>query len=213
MPLSCIVFDCDGVILESVNVKTEAFARVAEPFGADARDRLVAYHMEHGGVSRYKKFEWLYREVLGREITSDEMDDLGRKYADYAFEGVLNAPMVPGAHDVITAWHGRVPLYVCSGAPHEELVHILTERGLARYFEAIYGSPPGKTDVLRRAVEKASVPPAEVVMIGDAKTDMTAAEAVGTLFYGRGEAFAATPHPWGHDLTGLNVWLEGVAKS
>ena len=126
MPLSCIVFDCDGVILESVNVKTEAFARVAEPFGTDARDRLVAYHMEHGGVSRYKKFEWLFSEVLGREITPDEMDDLGRKYADYAFEGVLNAPMVPGAHDVITAWHGRVPLYVCSGAPHEELVHILS---------------------------------------------------------------------------------------
>lgn len=211
MPLSCIVFDCDGVILESVNVKTEAFARVAEPFGADARHRLVAYHMEHGGVSRVKKIQWLFAEVLRRELPPALLDELVDRFAAYSLEGVLLSPMVPGALDAITRWHGRVPLYVCSGAPHDEVIRILTERGLARYFEAIYGSPPGKTDVLRRAVRTAGVPPAQTVMIGDAGTDLAAAEAVGTLFYGRGAAFAATPHPWGHDLTGLNAWLEGIA--
>lgn len=44
MALSLIVFDCDGVILESVDAKTKAFAQVAEPLGAEARDRLVLYH-------------------------------------------------------------------------------------------------------------------------------------------------------------------------
>ena len=34
MALSLIVFDCDGVILESVDAKTKAFAQVAEPLGA-----------------------------------------------------------------------------------------------------------------------------------------------------------------------------------
>ena len=42
MALSLIVFDCDGVILESVDAKTKAFAQVAEPLGAEARDRLVS---------------------------------------------------------------------------------------------------------------------------------------------------------------------------
>ena len=211
MPLSCIVFDCDGVILESVDVKTVAFARVAEPFGYDARDRLVAYHIENGGVSRYKKFEWMFREVLGREITSDELDELGRQYAEFAFEGVLNAQLVPGAYDAITAWHGRVPMYVCSGAPHEELTHILHERGLSRFFEGIYGSPPGKTELLAKVVKQAVVNPSEVVMIGDSKTDLQAAETVGTMFYGRGATFAEGRWPWGPDLTGLSNWLETVA--
>ncbi|WCB47017.1 HAD family hydrolase [Nitratidesulfovibrio vulgaris] len=211
MPLSCIVFDCDGVILESVNVKTEAFARVAEPFGCDVRDRLVAYHIENGGVSRYKKFEWMFREVLGREISSDELNELGRRYAEYAFEGVLNAQLVPGAYDAITAWHGRVPMYVCSGAPHEELTHILHERGLSRFFAGIYGSPPGKSELLAKVVKLADVAPATTVMIGDSKTDLRAAEDVGTLFYGRGEAFAGGTHPWGDDLTGLSAWLETLA--
>lgn len=58
MSLACIVFDCDGVILDSVPTKTRAFARLAEPYGAEARDRFVMYHMTHGGVSRYRKFAW-----------------------------------------------------------------------------------------------------------------------------------------------------------
>ena len=52
MSLACIVFDCDGVILDSVPTKTRAFARLAEPYGAEARDRFVMYHMTHGGVSQ-----------------------------------------------------------------------------------------------------------------------------------------------------------------
>ena len=63
MALSLIVFDCDGVILESVDAKTQAFARIGAEFGEEARDRLVAYHAMYGGVSRYKKFEWMFQEV------------------------------------------------------------------------------------------------------------------------------------------------------
>ena len=55
MALSLIVFDCDGVILESVDAKTKAFGQVAEPLGAEARDRLLLYHTLHGGVSRREK--------------------------------------------------------------------------------------------------------------------------------------------------------------
>lgn len=36
MALKCLVFDCDGVILDSVPVKTRAFARLAEPYGEEA---------------------------------------------------------------------------------------------------------------------------------------------------------------------------------
>jgi phosphoglycolate phosphatase-like HAD superfamily hydrolase len=86
MPLQCLVFDCDGVILDSVPVKTRAFARLAEPFGPEARDRFVMYHTVHGGVSRYKKFEWFFREVLGREISQEESTQWGRRFAEYALD-------------------------------------------------------------------------------------------------------------------------------
>jgi len=210
MALSCIVFDCDGVILESVSVKTRAFARIAEPFGAECVDRLVMYHKAHGGVSRYKKFEWLYREVLGREITQEELTALGRRFAEIAFEEVCRCDLVPGVAAVLKRWQGRVPMYVCSGAPHEELHAILQGRGLDQYFAGIYGSPPAKAELLRGIIDQAGVDPATAVMIGDSVTDREAAALVGLLFYGRGGELRGGNFPWGEDLTGLNEWLEAL---
>ena len=208
MALSCLVFDCDGVILESVPVKTRAFARIAEPFGAEAVARLLMYHKAHGGVSRYAKFAWLYREVLGREITQAELADLGSRYAEIAFDEVCRCDLVPGVEAVLTRWRGRVPMYVCSGAPHEEVNVILTGRGLEQYFAGIYGSPPAKAELLRSIIDRAGVDPATAVMVGDSVTDLDAAEAVGTLFYGRGGELQGGGFPWGEDLTRLNEWLE-----
>ena len=210
MALVCIVFDCDGVILESVPVKTRAFARIAAPFGVAAVDRLVMYHKAHGGVNRYKKFEWLYREVLGREITQEELAELGRKFAAIAFEEVCRCDLVPGVEAVLKHWQGRVPMYVCSGAPHEELHVILKGRGLDRYFAGIYGAPPAKAELLRGIIDRAGVDPATAVMIGDSVTDLDAAALVGTLFYGRGGELRGGDFPWGEDLTDLNAWLEAL---
>lgn len=211
MALSLIVFDCDGVILESVDVKTRAFARIGEEFGPEARDRLAAYHRMYGGVSRYKKFEWLYREVLGRPFSEKDLEALGEKFASHAYDEVTRCPLVPGAQEVLDRWHNRVPLYVASGAPQAELRQLLTARGLHRYFADIKGSPPGKTELLRSIVKEAGVRPADAVMIGDATTDQYAAEAVRTRFYGRGEYFKHSGHPWHTDLTRLNDYLEELA--
>lgn len=211
MALSLIVFDCDGVILESVDAKTKAFAQVAEPLGAEARDRLVLYHTLHGGVSRREKFAWLYREVFHREITPEEMEDCCTRFVSCALDNVLNAPLVPGVMDVLERWHGRVPMYVCSGTPQEELLSVLEQRGLARYFTGICGTPPAKAELLKGIVRKERVDPADAVMVGDATTDSDAAEAAETLFYGRGLFFENTAYPHGSDLTGLNRWLEELA--
>ena len=86
MSLKCLVFDCDGVILDSVPTKTRAFARLAEPYGDEARDMMVMYHKTHGGVSRYLKFAWFFREVLGREITEEESRKWGELFSEYALD-------------------------------------------------------------------------------------------------------------------------------
>ena len=60
MSLDCIVFDCDGVIMESVECKTRAFGRTVENHGPEAVAQLVEYHLAHGGVSRFEKFRWFH---------------------------------------------------------------------------------------------------------------------------------------------------------
>ena len=51
-----IVFDCDGVILDSNSMKTQAFAKAINGEPQEKINLLLLYHKEHGGVSRYHKF-------------------------------------------------------------------------------------------------------------------------------------------------------------
>jgi phosphoglycolate phosphatase-like HAD superfamily hydrolase len=108
---------------------------------------------------------------------------------------------------VLEAWCGKLPLYVCSGAPQEELRVILRERRLQEYFDGIYGSPPAKSRLLAEIVAETGLPPETVLMVGDAITDQAAAEYAGTKFYGVGEQLKGGNFPWGPDLTGLNDWI------
>lgn len=207
--INLLVFDCDGVILESVDAKTEAFAEVAGYYGAEARDRLTLYHRLHGGVSRQEKFTWLFQNVLGREITSEEMEDLCNRFVQSMLNNVLNAPFVPGVITILNTWKNIIPMYVCTGTPTEEVRYILKHREIASYFDGIYGTPPAKAERLAMILKEAHIDdPTEAVMIGDAGTDMQAAEIVGTRFYGRGKDFARSGYAWGNDLTDFNKWLD-----
>lgn len=208
MPPLVLVFDCDGVILESVDVKTSAFARIAEPYGQEAQDRLVLYHTLNGGVNRIKKFEWFFAEVLGKPLDAATLADLNQRYSKYAYDGVLNAPLVNGLMETLDLWNGVFPMYVCSGAPHDELNIILAHRKLHTYFEGIYGAPPAKSILLQRIVDSVNVPPDHVIMIGDSGTDLDAAEHARTRFYGRGPTFANSRWPHSADLVNFNTWLQ-----
>lgn len=164
MSLQCLVFDCDGVILDSVPVKTRAFGRLMEPFGPEARDRFLMYHKVHGGVSRYKKFEWFYEDVLGKTITPEESEGLGNRFAEYVLDELRRCELIPGIQETLDSWRGKLPMFVCSGAPHEEVLAVLRERKLDGYFDAIHGSPPAKAVLLAQIVNRQKLDPADVLM-------------------------------------------------
>lgn len=208
MSLELIMFDCDGVILESVDAKTRAFKRAVECYGEAESEKLVQFHCQNGGVSRVIKFAWFFKEVLKREPTPEELTEVNEKFVDASLDEVLHAQEVPGVRDVLEYWKGRLPMYVASGAPHVELTMVLKNHGLAKFFDGIYGSPPGKTDLLRQILKETGVQPENSIMIGDTSTDQYAAEAVGAKFYGRGEFFKYSEYPWYYNLTKLNDYLK-----
>jgi len=211
MGLELIVFDCDGVILESLDCKTRAFAHTVREYGGEASQKLVDYHLAHGGVSRMEKFRWFHTQVLGRDILPHELDAMCARFAEACLDEVLASPFVPGAMECITRQHGRLPMCVASGTPHSELALIFTKRELERYFAMILGSPPGKTELLATIVREMGANPERTLMVGDSITDLQAAQQVGTLFYGRGRFFADKGCPWGEDLTLLSEHITTLA--
>ena len=205
--LSAVVFDCDGVLIESNAVKTRAFGLTVKEFGSNAMDRLMDYHRQHGGISRFKKFEWFYREVLKSPLSDKRMETLCSRFTQLCIDAVLNAPMVAGAKECLDLLFGKLPMFVASGTPEKELQDVLTQKELAAFFKGIHGTPPEKQFLLEKIIFDNKLDAPNVLMVGDAGTDLNAAQYCGTLFFGRGEQFSKDNVPWSDDLTGLLDYL------
>lgn len=201
------MFDCDGVLLESVEIKTTAFALLVEPFGDLAKQRMVDYHRRHGGVSRVDKVRWFYREVLRKSPDEAAEQAMVERFGQLVMDEVTRCAMVPGALEVLHCLQDVVPMHVCSGTPQTELQDILERRELSPFFRSIRGTPPDKVTLLLDIVQSSGIEPGETLMVGDSQTDLDAALVVGTRFYARGEALAGGQYPGGRDLCGLLPWL------
>ena len=66
--IKAIAFDFDGVLVESSNIKTDAFRRLFSDY-PDKVDELVEYHKKNMGISRYVKFQYFYEVLLKQSYT------------------------------------------------------------------------------------------------------------------------------------------------
>ncbi len=182
--VASVVFDFDGVIIESTEIKTRAFL---ELFG-DYPEHLEAirhHHLEHLGQSRFEKFAWIYRELLGRPLSSGESERLGAEYSALVLDAALACPMTAGAREALEAMRGKMPAFVASATPQQELEQILTGRNLATYFERVWGAPTPKTEAIQQVLADLGLVASELLMVGDGITDYRAAEATGVRFIAR----------------------------
>ena len=104
--LKAIIFDFDGVICESVEVKTEAFRKLFEQY-PDQIDEILKVHVQNGGISRFVKFKWVYEDILKRPLSEKESEALGQKFSEYAYELVVKSPFVKGALEFLQNYHKR----------------------------------------------------------------------------------------------------------
>lgn len=168
-----LVFDCDGVILNSNKVKTDAFYNAALPYGKAAAQQLVDFHVARGGISRYKKFEWFVQHLVDRKSAAD-LEQLLASYASEVRQGLLKCNVAEGLAQLrkITS---RARWMVVSGGDQAELRDIFTDRGLVDFFDGgIYGSPDSKHDILARELESGVIKE-PALFLGDSKYDLEAA--------------------------------------
>ena len=64
--LKGIIFDFDGVIAESVQVKSDAFAELYKPYGTEIVKKVVEHHEANGGMSRYEKIRFYHGSFLDK---------------------------------------------------------------------------------------------------------------------------------------------------
>jgi phosphoglycolate phosphatase-like HAD superfamily hydrolase len=182
--IRAIIFDFDGVILDSVDIKTKAFARLFEEQGPEVVRQVVAHHLAHGGVSRFRKFQHIYENILHLPMPEGESERLGERFSDLVFDEVVKAAWIPGAPEFLEKYHASHRCFIASGTPQDELRQIVGLRDLERYFLGIFGSPTTKEEITRGILQREGLQTGDVLFVGDALTDYNAAKACGVNFVG-----------------------------
>ena len=177
-------FDFDGVLADSVEVKTRAFAELFEAYGPQVVQRVVDHHRRHGGMTRADKFCHYYHEYLGKALNKKELTALCRRFSELVLDKVVSAPEIRGAGQFLEKWCPRLSCFVISGTPEDEMQEIIARRGMAGYFKEVRGAPASKEDNLRTLLKRYSLTPAKCCFFGDAESDYLAALECGVDFVG-----------------------------
>lgn len=213
--IKVIIFDLDGVIIESAEIKTRAF----ELLFADYPDKLpemIDYHIRNSGFSRFVKFRHFYKNILGQKLSADKEKALGERFSQIVLDEVLKAPLVAGAEDFLKSHYRRYLQFAASGTPEEELRYILKQRGLDIYFKGIYGTPKTKPEIIKQILTEHQLSNREAVFIGDAESDKMAAKEAGIIFIAKTSSNDKTlnNYTWKiHDFTSLEELLDRISKT
>ena len=183
--IKAIIFDFDGVLVESVDVKTRAFARMFEDKGEEVVRQVISFHLKNGGMTRDKKFMYYYNEILMCSLSDEKLEKLCDTFSRLVIDEVINSPYVKGAKAFLEKFHTEIDFYVVSGTPEQELREIVRRRGMSLFFKGVFGSPVQKCEIAKMILQQNGYNSKEVVFVGDSLADLRGAIESGTRFIGR----------------------------
>lgn len=180
-----ILFDFDGVILDSMKIKGDGFKELFREFPEEKTDKFLKFHYEHGGVPRFDKIRYFYQDILGKEISNDEVLSLADKFAEIISKRLFDKQnIIQETLEFIKNNHKKYNFHIVSGAEHNELNQLCKVFDIDKYFITINGSPVLKHILVENILEKYRYSKDETILIGDSLTDLEAAVKNDIEFYG-----------------------------
>ena len=175
------LFDCDGVILDSNDLKTSAFREALTLYPKPSVDEFIKYHVSMGGVSRYEKFKYFFQQIYFQPNSSYLAAEASERFAKILSGQLSNAKLAENLATLRALTSGK-KWYVISGGDQAELRHLFKSRSLSSYFDGgIYGSPKNKYDIIDLLIANGSLS-GTAVFFGDSKYDMQVAQHYGFKF-------------------------------
>lgn len=176
-----LFWDFDGVVKETVDIKTEAYVRLFAPFGAALAARVREHHENNGGMSRFEKLP-LYLQWAGQAASPAEVSRYCELFSEAVFQAVLDSTWVPGAREYLMANHAVQRFVLVTGTPQAEIERILDVSGIAGCFCEVHGAPTSKAAAIAAALARLRCRCEDALMIGDSEADLRAALAARVAF-------------------------------
>jgi len=173
-----LIFDCDGVILNSNKIKTEAFRLIFEPFGKVPADEMVDYHISYGGISRYKKIDYFINNYIknrNKKYIQDLKVDLLKNFSDIVKNKLFKSEVCKDLQ-LLKLRTKNSKWFIVSGGDEEELNYTFKNKNISSFFDGgIFGSPSNKFEIIDDKIKKGNIIK-PTIYFGDSKLDYEVAD-------------------------------------
>jgi phosphoglycolate phosphatase-like HAD superfamily hydrolase len=190
MGIRVIVFDFDGTLIDSNQVKADAYFKL---FPDDKHHTRIIRDVlsEIFEQSRYVIFEQILRKLGVSEggAVREQVKQLAARYDEIAVAAAKTCPEKAGAEEALRRYAPAYGLYVSSTTPEDSLKEIIRYRKWDRYFKAVFGYPRKKAETLQRIIALETVSSEQVLVVGDGHSDRQSALENGCPFVQVAERF------------------------
>lgn len=186
-----LIYDFDGVICDSVNMKTQGFIDLYKNHENSIIESIVNYHLKFGGLSRIKKIEYIQKEILKNPISPSEINDLADEFSKLVKEKVANSSYIKGVKNFLEVHSLDSSQFICTGTPEREIHEIIKIREIDHLFDGIFGSPDSKSSIVNKILKNNRNK--ECFFFGDTMTDYLAAQECSISFVGLRNRYTQFP--------------------
>ena len=183
--VSAVIFDCDGTLVDSLDVHLRSWKKAFEELGVKLREEeSVKLRKEEIGKRFGKSVTAILLEVLPPRLHGKMAELTKRKRQHFAGQ-LTSLKLYPGVEKVLKELRERsIPMAVATSMSRESLHSSLQVLGIEKYFEVVVTAEDvnrGKPDpeMLLRAAEKLGEKPQNCLVVGDSVFDVLAAERAG----------------------------------
>jgi len=174
--IKTIFWDFDGVIIDSNEVREFGFYEVLKDFPKYSVDKLLIFHRQNGGLSRYVKFRYFFEKILNQEVSEKKINNLATQFSALMLNKLgSQTQLIHETVEFILKNHKNFNFHIVSGSDGFEL-NVLCERlKLSQYFITIKGSPTPKVELVKNILQQHDYNSRDCILIGDSINDYEAA--------------------------------------
>ena len=176
-----VFWDFDGVIKDSVEVKSIAFEKLFSIYGFKISRKIRDHHEKNGGVSRFEKIP-LYMSWANELVTNESVQKFYNQFSLLVKQSVIDSPWVPGFLEFIRSNQNKQKHILVTATPKDEIEEILGKLDIKHFFYKVYGAPVLKKDAIVIELSNLAIKPENAIMLGDSSSDYEAAIDNGVLF-------------------------------
>ena len=171
-----IVFDFDGVVVDSNQIKHDAWFKLFAP-SESVPDQLVEEALREVKETRFDILDFIFSRLgVARPHREQKVQIFAQRYNTLVQTQIQSRGLVPGARAALEGLRGNHQLFINSATPEEALAETLQAFDLQQLFVGAYGKPASKSDNLKKIAALTGLSAEQILFVGDSSSDWQAAQ-------------------------------------